>query len=65
VSSARQRSAEDRDPFLASGNAQAFLRSLYLQLSLASAPPAVRSDLLLVLVDALRATNASYLVPRS
>lgn len=65
VGTARQSSGVDRDPFLATGNAQAFLRSLYLQLSLASAPPAVRSDLLLVLVDALRATNATYLVPRS
>lgn len=62
---ARQASPEDRDPFLATGNAQAFLRSLYLQLSLAPNPPAVRSDLLLVLVDALRETNPHYLAARS
>lgn len=62
VGTAQQKSAADRDPHLATGNAQAFLRSLYLQLSLAASPPAVRSDLLLVLVDALRATNAPYLV---
>lgn len=62
---ARQTSPEDRDPFLATGNAQAFLRSLYLQLSLAPNPPAVRSDLLLVLVDALRETNPHYLAARS
>ncbi|CAB4735397.1 unannotated protein [freshwater metagenome] len=45
------------DPYLVGGNAQAFLRALYLQVSLAPAPPAIRSDLLLVLVDALRASN--------
>ena len=65
VGIAQPPTTEDGDPFLAGGNAQAFLRSLYLQLSLATAPPAVRSDLLLVLVDALRSTNTSYLVPRS
>lgn len=65
VGTAQQRSAPARDPFLATGNAQAFLRALYLQLSLAPAPPDVRSDLLLVLVDALRATNPAYLSPLS
>lgn len=45
------------DPHLARGNPQAFLRALHLQLLLAPEPPAVRSDLLLVLVDALRRTN--------
>ncbi|MGZ4448199.1 MAG: DUF2785 domain-containing protein [Nocardioides sp.] len=54
-------SYDDRDPHLAGGNAQAFLRALYLQLALATQPPVVRSDLLLVLVDALRATNPHYL----
>lgn len=54
-------SYDDRDPHLVGGNAQAFLRALYLQLSLAPQPPAVRSDLLLVVVDALRATNPHYL----
>lgn len=61
VGTAQQKSAADRDPFLATANAQTFLRALYLQLSLAPAPPDVRPDLLLVLVDALRATNAAYL----
>ncbi len=65
VGTAQQRSAEDRDTYLATANAQAFLRSLYLQVSLAADPPAIRSDLLLVLVDALRTTNASYLAPRT
>jgi hypothetical protein len=54
-------SGGDRDPYLISGNAEAFLRALYLQLSLAPAPPAIRPDLLLVLVDALRATNPQFL----
>jgi len=49
------------DPFAASCNPQAFLRSLHLQLQLAPHPPALRSDLLLVLVDALRRTNPHYL----
>ena len=53
--------ASPRDPFLRRGNAEAFLRALHLQLSLAPRPPGVRSDLLLVLVDALRAANPSYL----
>jgi hypothetical protein len=54
-------SYEDSDPYLLCGNAQAFLRALYLQLSLGQRPPQVRSDLLLVVVDALKATNAAYL----
>ena len=54
-------SHDDRAPHLNGGNAQASLRALYLQLSLGPVPPEVRSDLLLVLVDALRATNPQYL----
>lgn len=54
-------SYDDRDPFLLGGNAEAFLRALYLQLSLAPRPPEVRADLLLVLVEALKATNPQYL----
>ncbi|GAB2883946.1 DUF2785 domain-containing protein [Nocardioides pacificus] len=57
---------DDRDPFLSTGNAEAFLRALHLQLALAPRPPAVRSDLLLVLVDALRNSNAHHLeTPRA
>ena len=52
---------DDRDPYLAGGNAEAFLRALYLQLSLGARPPQVRSDLLLVVVDALKNTNHAYL----
>ena len=56
-------SYDDRDPFLPGGNAEAFLRSLYLQLSLGAQPPEVRSDLLLVVVDTLKETNPHYLRP--
>ncbi|GAA4695461.1 DUF2785 domain-containing protein [Nocardioides conyzicola] len=63
ASSAGIRSSyDDRDPYLAGGNAEAFLRALYLQLSLGSRPPQVRSDLLLVVVEALKSTNHAYLV---
>lgn len=52
----------DEDPYLRPADAQAFLRALHLQLALAPQPPAVRSDLLLVLIDALRRTNGAVLV---
>lgn len=55
---------EDGDPFLAGGNAEAFLRALYLQLALGQRPPAVRADLMLLLVDALRSTNPRHLGPK-
>ena len=51
----------DTDTFPTSHNVQAFLRALHLQLVLGPHRPAVRSDLLLVLVEALRATNPDYL----
>lgn len=54
-------SYDDRDPHLVSGNAEAFLRALYLQLALGQRPPEIRSDLLLVLVEGLRRSNADYL----
>lgn len=60
----RQR-ADDRDPYLAAGNAESFLRALYLQLSLGARPPQLRSDLLLVVVDALKSTNHAYLAATS
>ena len=50
-----------RDPFLVRRQPEAFLRALYLQLALAPRPPDVRSDLLLVLVDALKRTNPYFL----
>ncbi|WP_134768630.1 DUF2785 domain-containing protein [Nocardioides sp. 1609] len=54
-----------RDPHLSTGNAQAFLRALYLQLALGNRPPASRADLMLVLVGALRSTNEHYLEVRT
>ncbi|MDN4162728.1 DUF2785 domain-containing protein [Nocardioides abyssi] len=54
---AARASYDGRDPHLAGGNAEAFLRALHLQLALAPDPPAVRADLLLVVVEALRETN--------
>ena len=54
----------DSDPYLVGGNAEAFLRALYLQLALGRRPPAVRADLMLLLVDALRSTNPHYLGPK-
>jgi len=55
---------ERHNPFLVAGNAQAFLRSLHLQLALGAPHPEVRTDLLLVLIDHLRRTNAPYFVAR-
>lgn len=54
-------SARFEDPYLRGGNAEALLRSLYLQLSVGPAAPQLRSDLLLVLVEALRGTNPDLL----
>jgi hypothetical protein len=52
----------DEHPFHVAGNAQSFLRSLHLQLALSPAQPAVRADLLLVLIEQLRATNRPFLL---
>lgn len=49
------------DPFPRRGNAEGFLRALHLQLLLSGDAPEIRSDLLLVLGDALRAANPAYL----
>ncbi|MFL6001353.1 MAG: DUF2785 domain-containing protein [Nocardioides sp.] len=61
ASAATARALRGTDPFLQRSNSEAFLRALYLQLSLAPQPPLCRPDLLLVLVDALRRTNPYYL----
>jgi len=56
----------NRNPYMVSGNVQSYLRSLHLQLALSTASsghPAVRSDLLLILTDQLRATNPAYFAP--
>jgi len=47
----------DRAAWAVAANAQSFLRSLQLQLALGPVQPEVRSDLLLVLIEALRRTN--------
>jgi hypothetical protein len=47
----------DVDPYAATNNAQQLLRALYLQLALGAKAPADRADLILVTVEALRATN--------
>jgi hypothetical protein len=49
--------AEGRVAAAVGDNAQAFLRSLHLQLALGPRQPEVRADLLLVVIDALRSTN--------
>jgi hypothetical protein len=49
------------DPFLVTGNVQAYLRALHLQLALAPRPPGVRADLLLALIGLLKKVNPHYL----
>ena len=49
------------DPFPATAAPQAFLRALFVHLSLAPEAPTVRPDLLLVVIDALRMSNSAYL----
>jgi len=53
----------ERDPFAESTNPQALLRAVYLQLAFGAEPPADRTDLMLVTVDALRRTNPFSLKP--
>jgi len=54
---------DDRDPFLVGGNAQGFLRALHLQLAIGLRPPQQRADLLLQVIEALKASNPHYLQP--
>ncbi|HEY3528086.1 MAG TPA: DUF2785 domain-containing protein [Nocardioides sp.] len=54
--------APDTDPYRVTGNPEAFLRALHIQVALAPEPIDVRADLLLELVSALRTTNAAYLI---
>lgn len=51
----------DSDPYSVAGNAQLFLRALYLQLALAPRAPAIRSDLLLSLIERLRTLHRHVL----
>lgn len=48
------------NPFFVTGNVQSYLRSLHLQLALSADHPTVRTDLLLVLMAHLRASNPGY-----
>lgn len=56
----RGRTSTSTSPFRVIGNVQAYLRSLHLQLALGTQHPAVRTDLLLVLIAHLRRTNPAY-----
>jgi hypothetical protein len=51
---------DDRNPFFVNANVQRYLRALHLQLALSSQHPAVRSDLLLVLMEHLRRSNQPF-----
>jgi len=52
---------EGEDPYLSTGNPEAFLRALHLQVAFAPEPIDVRADLLLELVASLRTSNQTYL----
>ncbi|GEB12978.1 DUF2785 domain-containing protein [Pimelobacter simplex] len=58
---ARAKPPAGRDPYRATGNAQAVLRALYLQLTISPRHPAVRPDLLLALVASLRRVHPYFL----
>lgn len=49
------------NPYPTTHNPQAFLRALYLKLAFGHPAPAVRADLLLVLIERLRASNPHHL----
>ncbi|MFL6022279.1 MAG: DUF2785 domain-containing protein [Marmoricola sp.] len=63
ASGAYSRGGPTGNPFHVTGNVQGYLRSLHLQLALGSDHPTVRTDLMLVLMSHLRATNPAYFVP--
>ncbi|HET9499950.1 MAG TPA: DUF2785 domain-containing protein [Marmoricola sp.] len=52
--------SDDHNPFFGNGNVQRYLRALHLQLALSTPRPAVRSDLLLVLMEHLRRSNQPF-----
>ena len=58
---ARPELDRDDDPYAVAGNVQPFLRALHLQLALAPRPPKQRADLLLTLIDRLKAANPGFL----
>ena len=61
AASAYGRGVVGEDPFPSAALPQEFLRALFVQLSLAADPPGVRPDMLLVVIEALRATNTPFL----
>ncbi|QBX56477.1 DUF2785 domain-containing protein [Nocardioides seonyuensis] len=61
AASARALGSATENPYARTLDPQNFLRALFVQLSLAADPPQVRPDLLLTVIDALRATNSEYL----
>ena len=61
AASARALGSTIENPYARTLDPQNFLRALFVQLSLAADPPQVRPDLLLTVIDALRATNSEYL----
>jgi hypothetical protein len=61
IAGGAHRAGRDGNPYPSTFNAEAFLRSFYLQLALAPGAPDMRSDLLLEVVAALKATNPTYL----
>nr|WP_307855935.1 DUF2785 domain-containing protein [Nocardioides faecalis] len=58
---ARVKPSRGEDPYLRTGNAQAVLRALYLQLAVSPRQPEVRSDLLLCVVASLRRIHPALL----
>jgi hypothetical protein len=61
ATAARPDDDRDCDPYTVAGNVQPFLRALYLQLALAPDPPPGRADVLLTLIEQLRASNPELL----
>jgi hypothetical protein len=61
AASGRPDFTSEADPYRVAGDVQHFLRALYLQLAFAPRPPAHRADLLLTLIEHLRATNPHFL----
>ena len=59
--SARPDHTGDGDPYLVAGDVQGFLRALHVQLALSPRMPAHRADLLLAVIDQLRASNGRLL----
>jgi hypothetical protein len=59
--SARPDHTRDGDPYLVAGDVQGFLRALHVQLALSPRMPAHRADLLLAVIDQLRASNGRLL----